>query len=245
VYRADYYDGFHKGSLRSARVIVPWILDCVSPSSVIDLGCGLCDWLSVFEDIGIGDVLGVDGSHVQADHLAIDPGRFATHDLTRPYCGHRRFDLAMCLEVGEHLPDECAAGLVQSLTELAPVALFSAAIPSQRGLHHVNCQWPEYWARLFRARGFVALDCVRQSLWTDSRIDWWYRQNLILYVAEQELSRFPRLAAFPPTETLLPLVHPEMLQSLERDLTEWGSDWERKYWNLWAEQPAVSRSARV
>ena len=60
----------------------------------------------------------------------------------------RRFDLALCLDVTEHLPRECADPLVTLLTSLAPVVAFSAAIPVQDSYNHVNCQWPAYWFRL-------------------------------------------------------------------------------------------------
>jgi hypothetical protein len=62
----------------------------------------------------------------------------------------RTFDLAICLEVAEHLPPEAAEGFIDSLTRLAPVVLFSAAITFQVGNQHLNGQWPDYWATLFR-----------------------------------------------------------------------------------------------
>ena len=41
--------------------------------------------------------------------------------------------------------DRYADNYINSLTRLAPVILFSAAIPFQGGSGHVNEQWPEYW----------------------------------------------------------------------------------------------------
>ena len=41
AYSAAFFDQRMTGSLRSAREIVPLVLDLVHPESVIDVGCGL------------------------------------------------------------------------------------------------------------------------------------------------------------------------------------------------------------
>ena len=110
----------------------------------------------------------------------------------------RRFSLAICLEVGEHLPPERAPGFVTDLTRLAPVVLFSAAVPGQGGTNHVNEQWSEYWVALFEAQGWTCRDAVRPWVRTNEDVAWWYRQNLYLAVAptaDAAYSSFPRLAA--------------------------------------------------
>jgi len=98
----------------------------------------------VFAEAGITDYLGVDGSYVPADMLLIPRDRFLAHDLTQPLQLPDRYDLAVSLEVAEHLPASCAEAFVESLTNLAPVVFFSAAVPFQGGTTHVNEQWPEY-----------------------------------------------------------------------------------------------------
>ena len=234
MYDPSYYDGFRGGSRKSAEVIVPLIVDWVAPLSVVDLGCGMGDWLSVFKEAGVRDVVGVDGDHVQRDHLSISPQEFSPHDFTVPYSGERHYDLAVSLEVAEHLPAESARPLIGSLTDLAPVVLFSAAIPNQPGEHHVNCQWPAYWAELFAERGYVVIDALRFRLWNDSRVDWWYRQNIIIYACEKQLDQRPELKAMRDPELIapLPLVHPQMFQDVYVNLLQWGVEWEKKYWDL-------------
>lgn len=82
---------------------------------------------------------------------------------TWPYLfGPRRnFDLAVSLQVAEHLPPSSAKGFIDSLAKLAPVVLFSAAIPLQAGAEHLNEQWPEYWAALFKTHDYLPIDCIR------------------------------------------------------------------------------------
>lgn len=232
MYDLSYYNGFRDGSRRSAKAIVPLIMDWVAPTSVLDLGCGMGDWLAVFKEAGVREVCGVDGDYVLDEHLAIPRDDFRVHDLASPYLSDRRYTLAISLEVAEHLPQDSAGWLVRSLTDAAPLVLFSAAIPNQPGKAHINCQWPDYWADLFDERGYVAIDALRLRLWNDSRVDWWYRQNTLFYASASELDCWPNLKALynPNLPRPLSLVHPEMFQQTYRDLLEWGVEWEKRYW---------------
>ena len=65
------------------------------------------------------------------------------------------YDLALCIEVAEHLQPEYAETLVDNVTRSARVVFWSAAHPGQGGTCHYNEQPPEYWEALFAARGFV------------------------------------------------------------------------------------------
>ena len=87
----------------------------------------------------------------------------------------------ICLEVAEHLSQDAAARFVESLTSHADVILFSAAIPFQGGHHHVNEQFPDYWRKIFEARGFRPIDCIRHSIWDDAEVMWWLRQNIMIF----------------------------------------------------------------
>jgi hypothetical protein len=135
-----------------------------------------------FAGIGAGDVLGVDGDHVRRDELKIPAECFRAHDLSRPPDLGRRFDVALCLEVAEHLPAESAAPLVAALAAAAPAVVFSAAVPGQGGVQHVNEQWPWYWQGLFEQRGYRCLDLFRKEIWQNPDVEAYYQQNLFLFV---------------------------------------------------------------
>ena len=238
IYDAPYYQVFAETSRKSAEAIVPVVMELLAPASVVDLGCGLGAWLAVFRRHGVGDIQGVDGSYVSRDQLMIPEEAFTAYDLSTPYISSRRYNLAISLEVAEHLPEASGRTLVNSLVHLAPVVLFSAAVPYQPGTNHVNCQWPEYWAELFARYGFVAIDTLRTKFWRDPRVDWWYRQNLLIFAQEEKLGDWPALQR---ERTLGPdkprsLVHPEMFLQVYSDLVAWGADWEKKYWDLWGQK---------
>lgn len=177
--------------LQSPRAVVPIVISLVAPRSVVDVGCGSGAWLHVFREHGIERVLGIEGGHVDPSWLLVPEEWVCKMDLSRPFRLREIFDLAVCLEVAEHLPKECAEGLVESLVSIAPIVLFSAAVPLQGGSHHVNEQWPEYWASLFLRHRYRQLDVLRKRIWKNATIKVFYRQNAFLYVKEDLIADNP------------------------------------------------------
>jgi SAM-dependent methyltransferase len=210
MYDVEFYASKRSQVTTTARAVVPVLLDWLRPASVVDVGCGTGEWLTVFQELGVSDIAGVDGDWVPREELLISPDRFVRHDLRQPLHLERTFDLAISLETAEHLPAESAAGLVASLARLAPAVLFSAAIPFQLGTDHLNPQWPGYWASLFAAHDFEAIDSIRPLIWERPEIPYWYAQNTILYVRRDLLEASPRLREMHAWRggSPLPLVHP-------------------------------------
>lgn len=113
---------------------------------------------------------------------------------------------------------QSAADFISSLTRLAPIILFSAAIPYQGGDGHLNEQWPEYWADLFKQHGFVPVDALRPSIWLDREVPFWYRQNMLFFCEEEALAGNEKLTqAYQETNPNgLSVVHPEMYMAYMR-----------------------------
>lgn len=187
TYDDQFYENRHQGTIYSAETILGIVQRLIPEiKSAVDLGCGVGTWLSVLEQSGATDVCGVDGSWVNKKFLKIRKEHFIEKNLAEDIdldIG-RRFDLAMSLEVAEHLPPDAAEDFVSLLTGLSDFVLFSAAIPDQGGIGHVNEQWPTYWISLFERRGYVAIDAIRKQVWADKSIKWWYRQNALLFVKD-------------------------------------------------------------
>lgn len=214
-YDDAFFAAAEQGMLRSAAAAVPHIIDFIEPRSVVDVGCGRGAWLSIFQAHGVERLLGLDGPYVDQRKLFIPSDCFSVADLAKPFTIPGRFDLAICLEVGEHLPPHSAASLIGSITDAAPVVLFSAAVPGQGGTHHINEQWPGYWQSLFARRGYACLDAIRPRIWDDCRVEWWYRQNLFIFVAEAELGRWPHLSAAAAPAGDLQFVHADILAEFQ------------------------------
>jgi hypothetical protein len=148
--------------------------------------------------------------------LMIPAERFQATDVGKPFSAKRRFDLAMTLEVAEHLDASCASTFIDNVVALSDVIVFSAAIPGQGGNHHVNEQWPDYWKALFDARGYVMIDALRPRFWNNPKIESWYRQNLFYAVKKDKLSAIPLLQSEYDRRgsELLPLVHPATFENM-------------------------------
>jgi hypothetical protein len=175
------------------------------------------NWLYVFREHGVEEILGIDGDYVDTKLLKIPQDCFLPHNLTKPLKVEQYFDLVVSVEVAEHLPIENAEEFVDTLVRLGPVILFSAAIPHQPGDSHLNTQWPDYWANLFQQREYTVIDCLRNKFWQNENVHWWYSQNMFLFVKQTELEKFPLLKQEYSKEEFskgnvapLSLVHPDL-----------------------------------
>jgi SAM-dependent methyltransferase len=217
-YSEAFYRSLDATAEVAARRILPLVFDLVSVHSVVDVGCGDGGWLAVAQACGVSEVLGIEGPWIEREQLKIPPRRIHRARLDQPFAIDRCFDLAISLEVAEHLPADRATGFVVELTRLAPVVLFSAAIPGQRGVHHRNEQWPAYWAQLFAAQGYRTIDILRFRIWTDPMVAFWYKQNLLLFASDSALSKNPELAraALGCSNEPIALIHPDLFCSTLR-----------------------------
>jgi len=209
-YSDRFFDLHDSGSRASAARILPLVLDRARFESAVDVGCGTGAWARVLLDHGL-DVTGIDGDYVNRDRLLIPSERFRALNLSSSATFSSPLapvDLAVSMEVAEHLPESVADALIGWLTDAAPVVLFSAAVPRQGGTLHVNEQWQGYWLERFAARGFGAYDVVRPAVWSDRSVDAWYAQNALLYVKHDQVARLQLSDAERPT--LIDVVHPRL-----------------------------------
>lgn len=211
--KVDYDHSRNPHASDGPMVAVPYLLRRHKPKSVLDIGCGTGTWLNAFSNHGVQDFLGIDGIDLAKTEIHISKDKIHQHNLTQPLHLERTFDLAISFEVAEHLPYDCSSQFIRTITEHADVVFFSAAIPGQKGQHHVNCQWPAFWQKHFNECGFVCSDDIRFEIWNDEAIDPWYRQNIF------EARRSPGVAGTEPR--IKPVIHPNILPSfLEHHRTE-------------------------
>ncbi|MDQ3348256.1 MAG: class I SAM-dependent methyltransferase [Acidobacteriota bacterium] len=159
AYDAAFWDFHETGDwVGFARLV----LRMFPSASVVDIGCGQGLALEAFRAIDPRLRLkGFDDSpsaiaRARARHLDVSPLDIAA--LTRAEA--RAFgrtngpvDLALCLEVGEHLPSWHSGKLLDALT-CARRLIFSAAHPNQGGMRHVNERPSGYWISRLADRGF-------------------------------------------------------------------------------------------
>lgn len=195
----------------SAIRIVDILIELTNPESVIDVGCGVGTFLKAFKNKGVKYILGLDSTnYLNTDYLEIPHTNFIDCNLEKKYpVIDKQFDLALSLEVAEHLDPNSAKKFVAFLTELSGCVYFSAAIPGQGGVGHVNEQWPEYWIELFDKRDYNFIDCIRPIIWYDKKIKRWYKMNSCLFV-KRESKIYDRLNTMNIRTGAIPsIVHPD------------------------------------
>lgn len=231
IYPADFYDNRRAHTAHAAARLLSALPTDLARRSVADIGCGTGTFLAAALADGATEAFGIEGDWVTRDMLDDPRIALATQNLEQSFSGPR-VDLAISLEVAEHLTPARAPSFIADLVALAPAILFSAAIPGQGGVGHLNEQWQSYWANLFAAHGYQPHDLLRPQIWTDEAIPAWYRQNAVLYL---DAAAAQALGLTPTTPALLDKVHPAFWNRANREL---------KYANALPESEVLRRQAQ-
>lgn len=147
---------------------------------VVDLGCGRGQWLTAFRDVLGCTVQGFDQKRFWPGWIKrSEYGRVNLAALCKFHSTVA--DLAISLEVAEHLPKAAAGLLVANLCGIAPAVLFSAATPGQGGWGHVNEQPHAYWDEKFDRCRYSVVTTFKDLNFPASP---WYRDNMRLYLRD-------------------------------------------------------------
>ncbi|OGS12357.1 MAG: hypothetical protein A2234_07800 [Elusimicrobia bacterium RIFOXYA2_FULL_58_8] len=137
----------------SAKIITDAVFAQFKPRRLADLGCGCGVYSSLFAVKGT-EVLAIDGVTPPAEHSY--PVNLQVQDLTEPFENTwGSFDMALCLEVAEHIPPVDLEVFLKNITAFSDTLLLSAAPPNQGGHHHVNEQPRRYWVRKLKEFSFA------------------------------------------------------------------------------------------
>ena len=194
-------------SYRSALKFLKHLFAAYQPHSIVDFGCGSGAWLRAAADLGVTDLTGLDGDWVERRSFAKSIN-FVPASLEQTINLERKYDLAISLEVIEHLSPRRGNSFVLDLCNASDVVLFSGAVPGQGGIRHLNERWQSHWISTFSDQGFQCLDAFRSRFWHDDNIQPWYRQNAFLFVRRScrtavDVSRLS-------SEPLYDIVHPQV-----------------------------------
>jgi len=185
VYDQNYYAKHVDGpAAQSSAAMSETIVNEFHPRSVVDVGCGSGYLLMVLKDRGL-DVFGLEYAEAGLEYCrsrGLDVRKFDLENDT--FTDVRKFDVAVSVEVAEHLPPKIADSYVDLLTRLADRVVFTAAPPGQGGRDHVNEQPPAYWIEKFAARKFthdVPVSNAWREQWKTGGVQDWYYKNLMIF----------------------------------------------------------------
>ncbi|RKW37831.1 MAG: glycosyltransferase [Lachnospiraceae bacterium] len=185
IYGSNFYEDNQYGSYLSAIEVLKYVIPIYKPESIVDFGCGTGTWLAAARQINRDiQIIGVDGDYVDTDMLMIDKEYFLPRDLSKELDLHRKFDIAMSLEVAEHLEEKYADIFVDTLCRHSDIILFSAAHVGQGGDGHVNEQPISYWVEKFQKRGYTWHD-IRDVFKANYDIEQWYKDNISIFIKER------------------------------------------------------------
>lgn len=207
-----YFHDEEHHNLIAPSIIVPHLINSIKPTSVIDIGCGIGTFLHVFSSNGVDTVFGIDGEWVNKELLSkyISLENFKIANLEDKIFIARKYDLAISLEVAEHLKESSAETMVENLVQLSDVIVFSAAFPGQEGQNHINEQWPNYWENIFNKYNYSCYDILRPFFWNNENVPLWYKQNMFLVLKNGRPENEKIINGFTQSidSKLLNIIHP-------------------------------------
>lgn len=209
MYDKGYYEKHQDGSYQSASRILRFLNTLIRFETVIDFGCGMGTWGVAAKELGARRYIGIDQHEYDISYMQIDPSEYWEKNLQLPIHVEHFYDLAICVEVAEHIPEDYANTLIDNICLGSETILFSAALPYQGGTGHVNEQPCSYWVNKFLIKGYKPIDCIRPIFWNDAQVEVWYRNNCMLYVTEKASERIK--VHLPAISFPSDIVHPQML----------------------------------
>lgn len=205
-----YSDAFYanqvNGSIRSAHYFLQHLFSYFRPESIVDFGAGVGAWLATARQLGVPEVVALEGEWVRDQSKVDENVPYFYVNLDQPIRLTKRFDLAMSVEVAEHLSEGRAKGFVEDLTLASDVVMFGAAMQDQGGTNHINEQDQSYWINLFLERNYQVVDFFRAPFWRNTEIEPWYIQNTFLFI-RRGCSVADKVPQFP----LLDVHHPRLM----------------------------------
>lgn len=211
-YSKEFYKERDDGSSQSAIVILQLLFKYYKPRTVVDIGCGQGSWLAAAEAMGCTELKGIDGAWVEKDQIKSKNIEFQVVNFTENIPElNKKYDLCMCLEVAEHLPESMSRSFIDFLCSASDVVLFSAAVKGQGGRNHINEQWQSYWINLFHFNDYTCLDFIRGAVWNNPLVEWWYRQNTFVFLRpDHPLNASSKLLNV--NNSIANVVHPDLYE---------------------------------
>ncbi len=212
MYNDTFYKNQIEGSLASATVVFNNLFNIYRPNSVLDIGCGRGTWLYAAEKLGVTKLHGIDGPWLKQADMLSNNIEFKPTNMEVEISVAEKYDLAISVEVAEHISKTSARDFISSLCAASDVVLFGAAVTCQGGENHINEQRQSYWANLFSNQGYRCFDIIRNEIWDNESVEVWYRQNTLIYVNKD---RNDLISVFEPLETnqMLDIIHPDMFEN--------------------------------
>jgi len=140
-------------------------------NSIADIGCGIGSYCKYLKDSGIPIVHGYEGTPNIKEIAVYDD--IMVLDLTKRRWAGIGYELVICLEVGEHVPEIYEQIVIDNVCEFTSKELIlSWAIPGQGGAGHFNERSNEYVIKEFEKRGLMFDEEESMNLREHTSLKW-------------------------------------------------------------------------
>ena len=132
-------------------VLVQRLWEFFGPKSVIDFGCANGLHMKHFMEKGC-NVMGIEGSSYFAKHIQKNAwyADYLIQDIREPFNLGKKYDLAICIEVLEHIEEKYAEAAVKNICNHAS-SFFITASDIPKGNVHCNAKPKKYWVDMFES----------------------------------------------------------------------------------------------
>jgi SAM-dependent methyltransferase len=173
------YDKLNEEEQPFADRLAYYIKQFISPNDVLDIGCGPGTYVYSLRRMNI-TATGID-TIIGKEHLR----KQSILDMT-----DEKADLVICMEVAEHIDARYEDVIVKKIASaVGRTLIWTAAIPGQGSVGHINCKNKEEWSKKLSAEGLSRnhsrenhlVDFIRQGYHMG-----WFTQNLLYFERREQ-----------------------------------------------------------
>ena len=113
LYDKSFYESTHS-HVYSAQKIFEIIFKYLKPKSIIDVGCGSGSWLKAASEMGVKNLTGIEGNWLKPEMLIAENINLLIHDISNSLPRLSKYDLAITLEVAEHLSESRSKSFIEA-----------------------------------------------------------------------------------------------------------------------------------
>lgn len=182
MYDKEFHDAIENEEYPQAVRLGEYIKAALPCSKFIDFGCS--SGIYVRELIPHVESVGFEFAEDAVKGAVCE--NIVQCDLTQPIELYKKQGtLGLCLEVLEHIDDEHWLSVLTNITKLCDRVIFSAAVPGQGGVGHINCRPKLDWIRRFHSLGWV-VDVDQSRRMRDHMLNGyhmgWFVNNAVIFV---------------------------------------------------------------